>query len=151
MFEQKQGIETGRIKYISGNRATVEIIKPNPPECKSCRVCAGIENVPHLIEVDASPDLILGQLVTLKIIECSPYKSMILLLVLPLISLMIGCLIGQKFSFICQISQDMRMVFCGFLFFILSLVGVSLYDKKEKNKKTACREIISTNIQKILI
>src|SRR5574337_904544 len=100
MFKQKQVVEKGIIKYINDNHATVEIIKPNSQECKSCGVCMGIENNPRLLEVNAFPGLGVGQQVTLKIIEHSPYKSMILLLLLPIVSLLIGSLIGQNFYFI---------------------------------------------------
>ncbi|MCF6155534.1 MAG: hypothetical protein E3K36_09840 [Candidatus Brocadia sp.] len=143
MFKQKQIIEKGIIKYINGNQATVEIIKPNSQECKSCGVCMGIENNPNLLEVNAFPGLGVGQQVTLKITEHSPYKSMILLFILPIANLLAGSLLGQKFSFIYPSSQNMRMVFCGFIFFILSIVVVSIYDKKTKNKKHAHRKIIS--------
>jgi len=147
MFKQKQVVETGIIKYINGNHATVEIIKPNSQECKSCGVCMGIENNPNLLEVNAVPGLGVGQQVTLKIIEHSPYKSMILLLLLPIASLLTGSLIGQKFYFIYPSSQDLRMVSCGFISFMLSIIVVSIYDKKIRNKKHAHRKIISIDIQ----
>jgi positive regulator of sigma E activity len=147
MFKQKQVIEKGIIKYINGNRATVEIIKPDSQECKSCGVCMGIENKTNLLEVKAFPGLDAGQQVTLKIIEYSPYKGMFLVLILPVISLMIGSLLGQKFYFIYPNSQDVRMVSCGFIFFILSILALSIYYKKIRNKKNIHRKIISIDIQ----
>ena len=147
MFKQKQVVEKGIIKYINGNHATIEIIKPNSQECKSCGVCMGIENNPNLLEVNAFPGLGVGQQVTLKIIEHSPYKSMILLLLLPIVSLLIGSLIGQKFYFIYPSSQDIRMASCGFISFMLSIIVVSIYDKKIRNQKHAHRKIISIDIQ----
>lgn len=148
MFKQKQIIEKGIIRYINGNHATVEIIKSDDSqECKSCGVCAGIENNPNLLEVNASPDLRIGQQVTLTAIEHSPYKSMILLLILPLVNLLIGSLLGQKFYFIYPDSQNIRMVSCGFIFFILSLLAVSIYDKKIRNKTRTHRKIISADTQ----
>lgn len=147
MFKQKQVIEKGIIKYINGNHATVEIIKPNSQECKSCGVCMGIENNPNLLEVNVFPGLDVGQQITLKITEHSPYKSMILILILPIVNLLAGCLLGQKFYFIYPGSQNVRMVSCGFISFILSIVAVSIYDKKIKNKKHARRKIISIDTQ----
>ncbi|MFN3533477.1 MAG: SoxR reducing system RseC family protein [Candidatus Brocadia sp.] len=147
MFKQKQIIEKGIIKYIHGNHASVEIIKPNSQECKSCGVCAGIENNPNRLEVIALPGLSVGQQVTLKTIEHSPYKSMILLFILPIVNLLIGSLLGQKFYFIYPHSQNIRMVACGFISFILSIMAVSIYDKKIRNKKHAHRKIIFVDTQ----
>lgn len=147
MFKQKQVTEKGIIKYINGNRATVELIKPDSQECKSCGVCVGIENKSNLLEVNAFPGLDAGQQVTLKTIEYSPYKGMFLILILPVVSLMIGSLLGQKLYFICPNSQDVRMVSCGFLFFALSILVLGIYDKKVRNKKSIHRKIISIDIQ----
>ncbi len=147
MMKQKQVIQKGTIKYINGNRATVELIKPDSQECKSCGVCMGIENKSNLLEVNTFPGLDAGQQVTLKIIEYSPYKGMFLILILPVISLMLGSLLGQKFYFIYPNSQDVRMVSCGFVFFVLSILSLSIYDKKIRNKKSTHRKIISIDIQ----
>ncbi|HHT9138071.1 MAG TPA: SoxR reducing system RseC family protein [Candidatus Wunengus sp. YC60] len=146
MSNQKQTIEKGIIKSIQGNRATVEIIKPDTKECKSCGTCAGIENKSNFLEVNAIPGLVVGQQVTLQIVERSPYKSVILLLILPIISLLIGSLIGQKIHFIYTGSQDIRMLFCGFVFFALSIFAVSMYDKKIRSKKQPHQKIISIDI-----
>ncbi|MDN3514043.1 MAG: SoxR reducing system RseC family protein [Candidatus Brocadia sp.] len=147
MFRQKQDVKKGIIKYINGGRAFVEIIEPDSQECKSCGVCMGIENKPNLLETNTFPGLFAGQQVTLKIIELSPYKSMMLLFLLPMINLIVGCLIGQKFYFIYPNSQDIRMVVCGFIFFILSIVAISIYDKKLRNKRQSHRKIISIDTQ----
>ncbi|MBI2471864.1 MAG: SoxR reducing system RseC family protein [Planctomycetes bacterium] len=146
MPNQKQTIEKGIIKYIQGNRATVEIIKTDTKECKSCGTCAGIESKSNILEVNAIPGLVVGQQVTLQIIERSPYKSVILLLILPIISLLIGSVTGQKIQFIYPNSQDIRMLFCGFVFFALSIFAVSLYDKKIRSKKQPHQKIISIDI-----
>ena len=143
MFNQKQTIEKGIIKSIQGNRATVEIVKPDTKECKSCGTCAGIENKSNFLEVNAILGLAVGQQVTLQIVERSPYKSIILLLVLPIVNLLIGSLIGQRIHFVYPNSQDMRMLCCGFIFFALSILVVSIYDKKIRSKKQPHQKIIS--------
>src|SRR3990170_5973329 len=146
MSNQKQFIEKGIIKSIQGNRATVEVVKPDTKECKSCGTCAGIETKSNFLEVNAIPGLVVGQQVTLQIIERSPYKSIILLLILPVINLLVGSLIGQKIYFIYPNSQDIRMLFCGFVFFALSIFAVSIYDKKIRSKKRSHQKIISIDI-----
>ena len=143
MVKQKQIIEKAIIKHIAGNRATVEIIKPNPEECKSCGVCAGIENRPNLLEINVIPGARVGQQVTLQVIEYSPYKTMFLILVLPIISLFVGSIVGQKVHFICSHSQNLRTVLCGIIFFVISIAAVGIYDKKIRSKKQAYRKIIS--------
>ena len=147
MPNQKQNVEKGIIKSIQGNRATVEIVKPDTKECKSCGTCAGIENKSNFLDVNAIPGLVVGQQVTLQIIERSPYKSIILLLVLPVINLLVGSLIGQKIHFIYPNSQDIRMLFCGFVFFALSIFAVSIYDKKIRSKKQPLQKIISIELK----
>ncbi|OHB39993.1 MAG: hypothetical protein A2545_04440 [Planctomycetes bacterium RIFOXYD2_FULL_41_16] len=146
MSNQKQIIEKGIIKSIQGNRATVEVVKPDTKECKSCGTCAGIETKSNFIEVNAISGLVVGQQVTLQIVERSPYKSVILLLILPVINLLIGSLIGQKIHFIYPNSQDIRMLFCGFIFFALSIFAISIYDKKIRSKKRSHQKIISIDI-----
>lgn len=146
MSNQKQIIEKGIIKYLHNNRAIVEILKSDTKECKSCGTCAGVENKSNILEVNAIPGLVVGQQVTLQIIERSPYKGIILLLVLPVINLLIGSLVGQRIRFIFPNSQDIRMLACGFIFFALSIFAISIYDKKTRNKKQSHQKIISINI-----
>ena len=146
MSNLKQNIEKGIIKSIQGNRATVEIVKSDTKECKSCGTCAGIENKSNILEVNVIPGVVVGQQVTLQIVERSPYKSVILLLVLPIINMLIGSLIGQKIHFIYPNSQDIGMLFCGFIFFALSIFAVSIYDKKIRSKKRSHQKIISIDI-----
>ena len=146
MPNQKQNIEKGIIKSIQGDRATVEVVKPDTQECKSCGTCAGIETKSNFLEVNAIPGLVVGQQVTLQIVERSPYKSIILLLILPVINLLVGSLVGQKIHFIYPNSQDIGMLFCGFIFFALSIFAVSIYDKKIRSKKRSLQKIISIDI-----
>lgn len=146
MFKQKLIVEKGIMKYITGDSATVEIVKPNLKECKSCGTCIGIENKPNFLEVKTIPGLNIGQQVTLQTIVHSPYESIILLLILPIISLLIGSLIGQKIHFVYPNSQDIRMLSCGLIFFVLSIVAVSIYDKKTRSKKHPRQKIISIDI-----
>jgi sigma-E factor negative regulatory protein RseC len=142
MFKQEFIRERGIVKYIHNNRALVEIEKPNSKECKSCGVCTGVENRQHLLEVHTIPGLRVGQQVTIQIIKPSPYKSIILILVLPLVCMLIGSLLGQKMQFIYPGSQNVRMVSCGFTLFILSIFAISIYDKKIRDLKPQ-RKIIS--------
>ena len=146
MPNQKLNIEKGIIKSIQGNRATVEIVKPDTKECKSCGTCAGIENKSNFLDVNAISGLVVGQQVTLQIVERSPYKSVILLLILPIINMLIGSLIGHKIHIIYPNSQDIRMLFCGFIFFALSIFAISIYDKKIRSKKRSLQKIISIDI-----
>src|SRR3972149_3004388 len=135
MPNQKQNIEKGIIKSIQGDRATVEVVKPDTQECKSCGTCAGIETKSNFLEVNAIPGLVVGQQVTLQIVERSPYKSIILLLILPVINLLVGSLVGQKIHFIYPNSQDIGILLLGFIFFALSLVFHNIFDRKIRCKK----------------
>ena len=143
MFKKTQIVENGIIRYISGNRTTVEIVKSNLEECKSCGSCKDIKSKPNFIEIETVPGLILGQQVILQVIESSPSKSIILLLILPIVSLLIGSLTGQKIHFIYPQSQNIRMISCGFIFFFLAIIFLNIYDKKIRNKNQAHRKITS--------
>lgn len=147
MFKQKSIVEKGVIRYINNNYATVEVVRQNSQECKSCSSCGEAENKPKLFEVKAFPGLEVGELVMLQGIEHSPYKGIILVLFLPLISLIIGSLIGREICFIYPNSQDVRMIGCGFIFFLLSILAVSIYEKTRGNQKQIRRKIISIDTQ----
>lgn len=147
MVKQKQITESGIIKYITGNRAVIEIVRPNSEECKSCGVCAGIENKPNLLETEITPDMYVGQRVTVHVVEDSPYRGMILLFILPMLNLLIGSFIGQKIHCIFANSQDIRMIFCGFVFFMVTIIVVSIYDRKLRSRKYPRRTIISVDTQ----
>ncbi|HHT9110474.1 MAG TPA: SoxR reducing system RseC family protein [Candidatus Brocadiaceae bacterium] len=144
MFKQELVRERGTVKYIYNNRALVERERPNSKECKSCGVCTGVENTQHLLEVPIIPGLRVGQQVTLEIIKSSPYKSILLILVLPLISIIAGSLLGQKMHFLYPSSPNVRMVSCGFLLFVLSILVISIYDKKIRGQKQHWK-IVSTD------
>ncbi len=143
MLKQNRTIERGIIKQIRGNRAIVEIVKPETKDCKSCGSCMDIKNPFNLLEVDVVPGLDVGRRVVVQIVCPSPYKSMALLFVLPVVNLLAGSLIGQKITRIYPYSQNVRMLLCGFVFFVLTIAVVSLYDKKIRNKKHSHRQIIS--------
>ena len=143
MFKQKRVVETGIVKYIQGDYATIEIKKTNPEECKSCGACTGIENNANFLEVKTIPGLSTGQQVKLQIVRQSIYKSIILLFFLPIVSLIVGSLIGRKVYIIFPDSQNLRMLFGGFVLFVLSIFVVSMYEKKVRSKKQIDKRIIS--------
>ena len=143
MLKQNLTIERGIVKQIRGNRATVEIGNPETKDCKSCGSCMDIKNPFNLLEVDAVPGLDVGRRVVVQIVRPSPYKSMTLLLLLPVVNLLAGSMIGRKITCIYPYSQNVRMLLCGFLFFALTIAAVSLYDRKMRNKKHSHRQIIS--------
>ncbi len=143
MLKQNLTIEIGVVKQIRGNLATVEIGTPETKDCKSCGSCMDIKKPFNLLEVDAVPGLDVGCRVVVQIIRPSPYKSMTLLLLLPIVNLLAGSMIGQKITHIYPYSQNVRMLLCGFIFFALTIAVVSIYDKKIRNKKLSHRRIIS--------
>lgn len=143
MLKQNLTIERGIVKQIRGNRVTVEIGNPETKDCKSCGSCMDIKNPFRLLEVDAVPGLNMGCRVEVQIVRPSPYKSMALLLLLPIVNLLAGSMIGQKITRIYPYSQNVRMLLCGFIFFALTIAVVSLYDRKMRNKKHSHRQIIS--------
>lgn len=143
MIRQKQLIEKGIVKYIHGNHAAVELIKQSSELCKSCTVCIGIESKTKLLEVPIISNLKAGQKVLVQIPEPSPYKSIVLLLILPIASLLLGSYMGQKLYFIYPHSQDIRMALCGFLCFLLSITSLRIYEKKVKHLR---RRIVSIDM-----
>ncbi|BBO18926.1 SoxR reducing system RseC family protein [Candidatus Brocadia pituitae] len=148
MFKEKKFVEKGIIKYTNGNRATVEVIKQDmQQDCKSCMSCVDAGNKPEFIEIDAFPGLNAGQRVTLQTIKHSPYKGMLLIFVLPVLNLVIGSFLGQKICVSYQKSQEVSILCCGFLFFLLTIVAVSIYEKMTKNKKSIHRKILSPDTQ----
>jgi len=143
MFKQKRVVETGIVKYIQGDYATIEIKKADSEECKSCGACTGMENNANFLEVKTIPGLSTGQQVKLQIVRQSIYKSIILLFFLPIVGLIVGSLIGRKVYIVFPDSQNLRMLFGGFILFVLSIFIVSMYEKKVRSKKQIDKRIIS--------
>ncbi len=143
MFKQEQIVETGIVKYIQGDYATIEIKKADPGECKRCGACTGMENNANFLEVKIIPGLSMGQQVKLQIVRQPIYKSIILIFFLPIVSLIVGSLIGRKVYIIFPDSQNLRMLFGGFVLFVLSIFVVSMYEKKVRSKKQIDKRIIS--------
>ena len=69
-----------------------------------------------------------------------------LVFVFPLISLLVGSYVGQNYNILCITSKDIRIIVCGFIFFISSLVIAGIYDKMSKSKTTTPQKIISNNL-----
>lgn len=143
LFKQKERFEKGIVRRLNGSYATVEILRQNSPECTNCSSCAGADDKPQFFEVKAFPGLKAGERVTLQTIGHSPYTGMILIFILPLVSLVIGSFLGRKWHFLYPNSSDVRMISCGFIFFLLSLVAVSIYEKTMRHQKRIGRKIIS--------
>jgi len=146
MVKQEHFIEKGIIKDIHGNRAIVQLVRQNTSEgCYSCGVCGDtdVKKNPPVLEVETIPHLFVGQMVKLQKTVNSPYKAIILTFITPLISLFIGSFVGQKIEFIFPKSQDIRMFICGFVFFLLAIFAVSIYDKKTRHKNRKHHKIIS--------
>ncbi|MBE7548688.1 hypothetical protein KsCSTR_16980 [Candidatus Kuenenia stuttgartiensis] len=146
MFKQTQVKEAGIIKRINGNRTTIELLKQTAENCKSCSGCAEVKSSPHYLEVETVPGTKEGQLVVTQKRIHSPYKSIILVFVFPLISLIAGSYVGQNYNFFGITSKDIRIIVCGFIFFISSLVIAAIYDKMSKSKTTTPQKIIPYNL-----
>lgn len=146
MFKQTQIKETGIIKNINGNKTTIELLKQTTENCKSCSGCAEGKGSSKYVEVETVPGLKEGQrVVTQKTIH-SPYKSIILVFVFPVISLLVGSYIGQNYNIFHIKSKDTRVIICGFISFVASLIIASIYDKMTKSKTTTSQKIISDNL-----
>ncbi|MCF6147549.1 MAG: SoxR reducing system RseC family protein [Candidatus Kuenenia sp.] len=146
MFRQTKVKETGIITNINGNKTTIELLKQTTENCKSCSGCVEVNSSSQYIEVETVPGLKEGQLVVTQKTIHSPYKSIILVFVFPLISLLIGSYIGQNYNIFHITSKDIRVIVSGFIFFIASLIIASVYDRLTKSKTTTSQKIIFDNL-----
>ncbi len=146
MFKQTQVKEEGIIKRINGNKTTIELLKQTAENCKSCSGCAEVKISSQYLEVETVPGIKEGQLVVTQKTIHSPYKSIMLVFVFPLISLLVGSYVGQNYNILCITSKDIRIIVCGFIFFMSSLVIAGIYDKMSKSKTTTPQKIISDNL-----
>jgi positive regulator of sigma E activity len=136
-------IEEGIVKTIDNGRAVVEIKKASTEACARCGVCVAAGDTIRLIEVEAVPGLSLGKKVTLQIDSPSAYKSMSLLLFLPVVAFITGCMIGVKVDFILPETPNLRIGLFGLLSFAFSLIVASLYDRRIRSKGLQPPEILS--------
>ncbi|MBM4053357.1 MAG: SoxR reducing system RseC family protein [Planctomycetes bacterium] len=147
MFKETQIKETGIIKNINGNKTTIELLSQTTENCKSCSGCGEVKSSSQYLEVETVPGLEEGQFVVTQKTINSPYRSIMLVFVFPVISLLTGSYIGQNYNILRITSKDTRVIVCGFIFFITSLIIAGVYDKMTKNKTATSRKIISHNVQ----
>ncbi len=136
-------LEEGVVVSVHNDKATIEISRTAAEACARCGVCVSAGDFKKLLEVQAVPGLSAGSKVTLKVDTPSAYQGMVFLFLLPLLAFFLGCLIGERATFILSDSPNFRMGLFGVTFFTISLLATSLYDKYLRRKRFQPPVIIS--------
>ncbi len=127
-------LEEGVVISVHNGKATVEITKTAAESCARCGICISAGDVKKLLEVETIPGLLAGNKVILRIDTPSTYSGIAFLFVLPLLAFFIGCILGEKVTFILPQSANLRMGLFGLLSFLISLLGASIYDRRLRTK-----------------
>ncbi|MFQ5863146.1 MAG: SoxR reducing system RseC family protein [Candidatus Brocadiales bacterium] len=136
-------IEEGVVRSVGNGKAVVEINNISPEECARCGVCVKAGDTTRLLDVKSVPGLVPGDKVTLKIDSPPLYKGISLLLFLPIVAFIIGCIVATEIDFILPEADDARMGLVGLFFFLISLGLAGLYDRHIRAKDLLPPEILS--------
>lgn len=142
-------LEEGVVLSVRNGKATIEISKTAAEACARCGVCISAGDVKRLLEVQTVPGLSAGNKIILRIDTPSTYKGIALLFLLPLLAFLLGCIVGEKVTFILPESANLRMGLFGLLSFSISLLGASLYDRHLRTKGFRPPVIVSIEGEKL--
>lgn len=122
--------ETGEVVSVTNNTLKVRIYRKSAcgDGCASCGLCKNNENI---IEVKNSVNAQIGDKVTLEISSGKLFKAAFLVYIIPLIMLIAGYYIGRIFT-----KNEGLCVLSAFLLMIISLIAISIYDRRLKGKFT---------------
>jgi sigma-E factor negative regulatory protein RseC len=136
-------LEEGTVVSVHNGKAKIEISKTAAEACARCGVCVSAGDVKKLLEVEAGPGMYAGNKVILRIDTPSAYKGIVLLFLLPLLAFFLGCIVGERVAFILPEATNLRMGLFGLVFFAISLVGASIYDRRLRAKGFAPPVVVS--------
>ncbi|MBC2580352.1 SoxR reducing system RseC family protein [Clostridium sp. DJ247] len=122
----------GVVIEVSGNIAKVKVNRHG--ECKNCGACPG-DNA-AVLEVQNKIRAKPGQRVVLEIRETNMLKAAFIVYILPLISILVGCVIGTLLSEKIHQSKITYQIGGGIVAFIISVIYIKVFDKNTgKNEK----------------
>ena len=136
--------EEGTVTKIVNSTAWVKIIKT--ASCKGCSAkvfCSSSENK-NQMEVEAinSAGAKIGDKVTIGLETSSYLKISLLLYLFPILSMILGAIIGEKIASDYLFNKSALSAILSFLFFLLSLLIVKLAANKIAKKKEYRPQII---------
>lgn len=141
-------LEEGVVISVHNGKATIEISKTAAEACARCGICISAGDVKRQLEVQTVPGLSAGNKVTIKVDTPSTYKGIVLLFLLPILAFFLGCIVGEKATFVLPELANLRMGLFGLLSFSVSLLLASLYDKHLRVKGFRPPVIISVEGEK---
>lgn len=123
----------GVVIDLCGNIAKVKVNRHG--ECKNCGACPG-DNA-AILEVQNKIEAKLGQRVVVEIREANMLKAAFVVYILPLISILVGCIIGTLLSEKIHQSNIPFQIAGGVVAFIISIIYIKVCDKNTgSNEKT---------------
>lgn len=136
--------EEGTVIKVDNSTAWVKIIKTASCKCCSAKAfCSSSENENQMeVEVVNSVGAKIGDRVTIGLQTASYLKISCLLYLFPILSMLVGAIIGEKIASEYLFNKSSLSALFGFLCFLLSLLVVKLASKKLAKKKEYRPKII---------
>ncbi len=125
---------------VENKGATVLIKTERKSACDSCasrKICYSISETEMLIEVDNPVGADVGDMVVYEVGAGSVIKAGMLLYLVPLLSFILGLVLGQGASgrFFAGQNPDLVAGLAGFLFLGAAFVGLKLYGRRLERDK----------------
>ncbi|OWZ83148.1 SoxR reducing system RseC family protein [Natranaerobius trueperi] len=122
-------VKSGRVMKISDDEILVLI--QNHSTCSKCGACSdGKKSNENTIWAKDNKNAEVGDFVEIEIPEKNLLKVSILLYLVPIIFLLIGIIIGQKFAEINNLSENSVGLISGVFFMGLSYLGINIIDRR---------------------
>ena len=135
-------IKTGKVIKVSGNEAIVQI--RNHSSCSSCGGCGtSNKNKVNTIWTKNYQDANVGDFVKIELTEKTLLKLSTLVYIIPVISLLIGLIIGHSYAESNNLPENLVGLIGGLFLMSISFIGINIIDRKTKDSSKLKPKITS--------
>ncbi|UMZ73572.1 SoxR reducing system RseC family protein [Natranaerofaba carboxydovora] len=125
-------VKTGKVIKVSGNEALVEIMDHS--SCSGCGGCgASNNNKDNTIWTKNYQDANVRDFVQIELTEKTLLKVSALVYIVPVISLLIGLIIGHYYADANNLPENLVGLISGLLLMSISFLVINIIDRKTKD------------------
>ena len=128
-------IEHGVVVETSADRTIVELKRS--AECGHCRACIRADGGKMRIELDAVPDVSVGDAVEVEV-PVSRLKAILTVIVLPLAAVLLGALLGSRLTklFFAETRfPNLAAIVVALVFVVATYVGLAIYERRRAGRQ----------------
>ena len=131
-----QMIRTGRV--VASSNGILQICFERPEMCAQCGACMGHKPHEETVQVKGSGEV--GDIAAVEMPDAKIVKVSLIAYIIPLITLMIGLLIGQTL-----LKSDLWAALCGIAALALGLLAVRLFDRRLGRQKAWQPQLVAVS------